>query len=120
MLRGLITDLLIKLTFEYWYFVILALLIKAALIRFTVTDSIKKIVLFWLIGTVTFYFTACMAGIVFTTVSFYYQPFIMFVSATLIELFFMSIMFRTEVKILLPSVVIGDGVFFFLLFWQMI
>ena len=118
--RGLITSLLIKLTFDYWYLTILALVIKFVLVRFTVTNLMLRVFLLWLVGTVTFYFSACLAGIVFTSVGFYYQPFIMFMMAALLELIFLSLMFRTEAKILLPSVVIGDGIFFLLLFVQMI
>jgi hypothetical protein len=118
--KGLITSLLIKLTFDFWYLTLLAILIKIFLIRFTVTDSKLKIFLLWLLGSVTFYFTACMAGIIFTSLSFYTQPFIMFMLAVLFELVFLSLLFRKEYKILLPSVVIGDGIFFFLLFMQML
>lgn len=118
--QGLITSLLIKLTFDYWYLTLIALVIKIFLIRFTVSDSKIKILLLWLIGTAAFYFTACLAGIVFTSIGFYYQPFVMFMMAILFELIFLSLIFRIEYKRLLPSVIVGDGIFFFLLFMQMV
>ncbi len=117
--KGLITSLLIKLTFDYWYLSVIALLFKMFLIRFTVTDSKIKVFLLWLIGTATFYFTACMAGIIFTSIGFYYQPFIMFMLAIFLEMIFLSLVFKIEYKIILPSIIIGDGIFFFLLFMQM-
>ncbi len=118
--KGLITSLLIKLTFDFWYFTLLALLIKLFLIWFTVTDSIIKVLLIWVCGSLAFYSIACLSGIAFSAVGFYYIPFIMYSLATIGEIGFTSIVFRINSRRLLPSVLIGDGVFFFLLFMQML
>ena len=118
--KGLITSLLIKLTFDFWYLTLLALLIKLLLIRFTVTNSIIKIFLIWICGTLASYSIACIAGIVFSSAGFYYIPFIMYSLAALAELGFSSIVFRINSNRLLPSILIGNGLFFFLLFMQML
>jgi hypothetical protein len=118
--KGLITSLLIKLTFDFWYFTLLALLIKVFLVRFTVTDSIVKVFLIWISGTLAFYSVACISGILFSSVGFYYIPFIMYTLATIAEVGFTSIVFRMNSQRLWPSVLIGDGLFFFLLFMQML
>ena len=117
--KGLITSLLIKLTVDYWYFTLIALVIKLFLVRFTATDSILKVILIWITGSITFFCIACLAGIVFSSTGFYYTPFIMYIFAVLAELTFMSIFFRISTKRLLPSVLIGNGLFFFLMFVQM-
>src|SRR5262245_40942526 len=111
--QGLITSLLIKLTFDFWYFTLFALLLKFALIRFTATDSVIKVVLLWLVGSITFYCIACIAGIVFSSIGFYYIPFIMYSLAVIAELGFLSVLFRISSRRLVPSVLIGDGLFFF-------
>ena len=118
--KGLMTSLLIKLTIDYWYLTAFALLLKFFLVRFTATDSLLKVFLIWLTGTTAFYSAACIAGIIFTSLGFYYLPFVMFLFAITIELIFCSILFKIEYKRLLPSFMIGDGVFFFLLFMQMV
>ena len=118
--KGLITSLLIKLTFDFWYFTLLALLIKVFLIRFTVTDSIVKVFLILVCGSLTFYSISCLAGIVFWSVGFYYIPFIMYTLAVLGEIGFTSIIFRLNPRRLIPEVLIGDGLFFALLFTQML
>lgn len=118
--QGLITSLLIKLTFDFWYFSLLALILKAFIIRFTASDHIIKVLLIWVTGSVAFYCIACLSGIIFSSVGFYYTPFIMFILACLGELAFTSIMFRIEARKLMPSIVIANGLFFFLLFTQML
>ena len=118
--KGLITSLLIKLTFDFWYLTLLALLIKLLLIRYTVTNSLIKIFLLWFFGSITFYCIACIVGIVFSAVGFYYIPFIMYSLAVLAELGFTSTVFRINSNRLLPSILIGNGIFFFLLFMQML
>ena len=118
--RGLITSLLIKLTVDFWYLTLFALLIKLVLIRYTATNSILKIFALWIVGTVTFYCIACIAGILFSSTGFYYIPFIMYSLAVLAELGFTSTLFKISSRRLLPSVLIGDGLFFFLLFMQML
>ncbi len=118
--KGLITSLLIKLTIDFWYFTVLALLIKFFLLRFTAADNLMKAFLMWIVGSVTFYTIACLAGILFSSTGFYYTPFIMFVIGFSGELLFCSIMFRTEAQKLIPSILIGNGIFFSLLFTQML
>jgi hypothetical protein len=118
--QGLITSLLIKLTFDFWYFTLLTLIIKAFLIRFTVTDSVIKVFLIWIFGSIVFYFVACISGIIFSAMGFYYIPFIMYILATIAEIGFTSIIFKMNSRRLLPEVLIGDGLFFFLLFMQML
>ena len=118
--QGLITSLLIKLTFDFWYLTIFALLVKILLIRYTVTNSVLKIFLLWISGSATFYTIACLSGIVFSSTGFYYLPFIMFSFAVLAELAFTSIVFRINSARLIPSILIGNGLFFFLLFMQML
>ncbi len=118
--NGLITSLLIKLTFDFWYLTLLALLIKILLIRYTVTESLPKVFLLWISGSITFYCIACLSGIVFSSTGFYYLPFIMFILAVFAELAFTSIVFRLNSRRLLPSILIGNGFFFFLLFMQML
>ena len=118
--RGLITSLLIKLTVDFWYLTLFALLIKLVLIRYTATDSILKVFALWIVGTITFYCIACLAGIVFSSTGFYYIPFIMYSFAVLAEITFISTLFRINSRRLLPSVLIGNGLFFFLLFMQML
>ncbi len=117
--KGLITSLLIKLTFDFWYLTVIALLIKLVLIRYTATNSVVKVFLIWLSGTIAFYCIACLAGIIFSSAGFYYIPFIMYIMAVTVEIYFTSIVFRIGAKRLMPSLVIGDGIFFFLLFIQM-
>jgi hypothetical protein len=118
--KGLITSLLIKLTIDFWYLTLLALLIKLVLIRYTATNSTLKVALIWITGTITFYCVACISGIIFSSTGFYYTPFIMFMVAALAELGFSSVVFRINSRRLLPSVLIGNGLFFFLLFMQML
>jgi hypothetical protein len=118
--KGLITSLLIKLTIDFWYLTLLALLIKLLLIRYTATNSVLKVTLMWFTGTITFYCVACISGIIFSSTGFYYTPFIMYMVATLAELGFSSVVFRINSRRLLPSVLIGNGLFFFLLFMQML
>ena len=118
--KGLITSLLIKLTIDFWYLTLLALLIKLLLIRYTVTDSVIRVFLLWFSGSITFYCIACLSGIVFSSTGFYYLPFIMYSFAVLAELAFTSIVFRLNAQRLLPSILIGNGLFFFLLFLQML
>lgn len=119
MLKGLITSLLIKLTFEFWYLTLIAMLVKVFLIRYTVTDSKIKVFLIWLTGTIVFYCISCLAGIVFSSAGFYYIPFIMFAIAVFCEILFLKILFRFSTGRLSPSVIIADALFFFLLFMQM-
>jgi hypothetical protein len=59
---------------------------------------------------------ACLAGIVFSSVGFDYTPFIMYVLGVLAEIGFTSIIFRIEARRLYPSIVLGSGLFFFLIF----
>ena len=118
--QGLITSLLIKLTIEFWYFTIIALLVKLALIRFTVTNSMIKVLLLWGIGSVTFYTVACISGIVFSSAGFKTIPFIMYFVSVASELLFSSIFFRVSVRQIIPSITIGDGLFFLILFIQMV
>jgi hypothetical protein len=118
--KGLITSLLIKLTFEFWYFTLIALLIKVFLIRITVTDSIVKVFLILICGSLAFYSIACISGILFSAIGFYYIPFIMYSLATIGEIGFTSIIFRMNSRRLIPEVLIGDGLFFVLLFTQML
>ncbi len=118
--NGLITSLLIKLTFDFWYLTLIALLVKLLLIRYTVTNSLIKVFLLWLSGSITFYCIACISGIVFSSTGFYYIPFIMFSFAVLGELAFTSIVFRFNSLRLMPSLLIGNALLFFLLFMQML
>lgn len=118
--QGLITSLLIKLTIDFWYFTIIAMLLKLFILRFTVAESFMKAFLMWFIGSVTFYTIACLAGILFSSTGFYYTPFIMFVVACLGEVLFLTIMFRSEPRKLVPGILIGNGIFFTLLFTQML
>lgn len=118
--RGLITSLLIKLTVDFWYLTLIALLLKLVLIRYTATNSIVKIFLLWIVGSITFYCIACLAGIVFSSTGFYYIPFIMYSLSVIAELAFSSTLFRISSRRLLPSVLIGNGLFFLLLFMQML
>ena len=118
--KGLITSLLIKLTIDFWYLTLIALLIKLLLIRYTATDSVIKVFLIWISGSIAFYCVACLAGIIFSGTGFYYIPFIMYTLAVLAELAFTSTVFRLSSRRLSPSVLIGDGLFFFLLFMQML
>src|SRR5690242_20743494 len=96
--NGIITSLLIKLTFDFWYLSLLALLIKLVLLRYTATNKLSKVFLIWLIGSVTFYTIACISGIVFGKAGFYYIPFIMYIFSVAAEIGFMSAMFRMEAK----------------------
>jgi hypothetical protein len=116
--NGIITSLLIKLTIDFWYLSLIALLIKLVLLRYTATNKIGKVFMIWLTGSVTFFTIACICGIVFGSAGFYYIPFIMYIFAVGAELTFASIAFRIEAKRLMPAVIIGDGIFFFLLFIQ--
>ena len=118
--QGLITSLLIKLNIDYWYFTLIAMLLKLFIFRFSVAETFLKAFMMWLIGTVTFYTIACLSGLLFSSTGFYYTPFIMFVVACLGELLFLTIMFRSETRKLLPGILIGNGIFFTLLFTQML
>jgi hypothetical protein len=118
--QGLITSLLIKLTFDYWYFTLIALLLKLFIIRITAAENMIRAFLMWLIGSVAFYTIACLTGILFSSTGFYYTPFIMFVFACLGEVLFLMIMFRETPRKVIPSVIIGNGIFFTLLFTQML
>ena len=118
--KGLITSLLIKLTIDFWYLTLIALVIKLLLIRYTVTNSVLKVFLIWLTGSITFFCIACLSGIIFSSTGFYYLPFIMFSFAALAELTFTSFVFRITSQRLLPSLLIGNALFFFLLFMQML
>ncbi len=118
--RGLITSLLIKLTVDFWYLTLFALLIKLVLIRYTATNSIVKVYLLWIVGSITFYCIACLAGLIFSSTGFYYMPFIMYFFSLLAEIAFSSTLFKISSKRLLPSVIIGNGLFFLLLFMQML
>ncbi len=118
--KGLITSLLIKLTVDFWYLTLLALLIKLFLIRFTVTGSFPKALLIWISGSVVFYVIACFAGIIFSSTGFYYIPFIMFTLAVFAEFSIISVAFKVHYKRLIPAVMIGNGLFFMLLFMQML
>jgi hypothetical protein len=71
-------------------------------------------------GTIAFYCTSCLAGIIFSGIGFYYTPFVMFLFAVPTEIVFVGILFRTSPKRLWPGLLIGDGIFFFLLFLQMV
>jgi hypothetical protein len=110
--NGLITSLLIKLTFDFWYFTLIALLIKVFLIRITVTDSVVKVFLILICGSLAFYCIACITGLVFSGVGFYYIPFIMYSLATVGEIAFTSIIFQMYPRRLIPEVLISDGLFF--------
>jgi hypothetical protein len=118
--KGLITSLLLKLTIDYWYLTLAALIIKLILIHYTVGGSGIKVFLIWITGNITFYTMACLAGIVFTTVGFYYIPFIMYVIASAGEILFCSVFFRLSYKKLMLPVLLGDALFFSLLFVNML
>jgi hypothetical protein len=118
--RGLITSLLIKLTIDYWYFTLLAIFVKTLLIRFTVTDLPKRIFLLLITGSFIFYSASCVAGLLFSSLGFYYIPFVMYVVAVIAELFVCSIIFNMNTARLIPFVLIGDALFFLLLFMQML
>jgi len=118
--QGLITSLLIKLTFDFWYLALIALLIKLALIRYTVTNELIKVILIWLLGSIAFYFLACILGIVFSSLKFIYIPFVMYAFSSLAEIGFSSVIFRISAKRLWPSIVLGNGLFFTILFIQML
>ena len=118
--QGLITSLLIKLTFDFWYLALLALLIKLVLIRYTVTNEMLKVILLWLIGSIFFYFLACILGIVFGSLRFIYIPFIMYFMSTIAEIGFSAVIFRISARRLWPSILIGNALFFTILFVQML
>ena len=118
--KGLITSLLIKLTIDFWYLTLIALALKLWLIRYTVTKNMTKVFLIWISGTIGFYCIACICGIIFSSMGFYYLPFIMFSFAALAELAFTSVVFRINSQRLLPSLLIGNALLFFLLFMQML
>ena len=116
--KGLITSLLIKLTLDFWYFSLFAVLIKFFLIRFTAAENYFKTFLVWFIGSITFYCIACLTGIIFSSMSFDMTPFVMFLLACGGELAFTTIMFRIPGRKILPSIVISNGMFFLLIFTQ--
>jgi hypothetical protein len=117
--QGLITSLLIKLTLDFWYLALLALLFKLVLIRITVTPAAWSVFLIWLTGNITFYCMACLSGLIFSSAGFYFIPIIMFVISALGEIGFMSVMFRISAARLWPAILLGNGLFFSLLFLQM-
>jgi hypothetical protein len=117
---GLITSLFLKLTVDYWYFTLIALLIKLALLRFTVTNTMLKSLLLWLVGTVIFYFIACFIGIVFSSAGLYYIPLIMFFFAIFAEIYLSSMLFRIEPRKLTLAMISGNALLFILLFIQMV
>jgi hypothetical protein len=117
--KGLITSLLLKLTVDYWYFTLIALVIKFVLIRYTAIDSFAKVLLIWITGTIAFYCIACLAGIIFTS-GFYYMPFIMYIIAVIAEVIITSTIFKIRSSRLMPSILIGNGLLFLLLFMQML
>jgi hypothetical protein len=109
--QGLITSLLIKLTIEFWYLTLAAILLKLFFLRLTATETMFRAVAVMLVGSATFFTVACLAGLIFSALSYVSTGFIMFGLAFASELLFCTIMFRIETRKLVPPFVIGNGIY---------
>ncbi len=118
MSNGFFTILFLQLSVDYWYFVVIALLIKFFLIRYMAADSFLKAIAIWTVGTFTFYAIASLGGYIFSSVNIYIIPFLMFALALTMESILCTLIFHIEGKNILLPLFVGELLLFLLLFGQ--
>ena len=118
MSNGFFTILLLQLSVDYWYFVLIALLIKFFLIRFMVAESLLKTTAMWTTATFVFYAFVSLGGYIFSSANIYTIPFLMFALGLTIETILCSMIFQVEAKKVFIPLAIGEFLLFFLLFSQ--
>jgi hypothetical protein len=116
--QGLLTSLLLKLTIEYWYFTLLAILLKFFFLRLTATETFLRAAVILFIGSSAFFTIACLAGLIFSSMSYVSTGMIMVILAFSGEMLFCTIMFRTAPRKLIPGFAVGNGLFLIFLYME--
>jgi len=118
--NGFFTSVLLSLTIDYWYFTLIALLIKYVLIRFVTTDTNLKAIAMWVTGTFVFFAFACLGGFIFSSVNMMVIPFLMFTLALTMETLISVMVFNTKSQRTFYPLFISNVLLFALLFGQII
>ncbi len=119
MSNGFFTILFLQLSVDYWYFVLIALIIKFFLIRFMSANSFLKSMAIWTVGTFTFYAIASLGGYIFSSANIYIIPFLMFSLAITLEILLCTMIFHVEGKNIFLPLFVGELLLFLLLFSQL-
>ncbi len=120
MTNGFFTSVLLQLTIEYWYFTLIALLLKFALIRFITTDTSLKATAMFFTGTFVFFAFASIGGFIFSSVNLMLIPFLMFALALTMETVVCILVFSTSGKRTFTPLLISNFILFLLLFSQVL
>ena len=120
MSNGFFTSVLLQLTIDYWYFTLIALLIKYLLIRYVTTDTNLKAIAMWVTGTFVFFAFASIGGFIFSSVYFMVIPFLMFALALTMETIISVTLFNTTGQKTFIPLLISNVLLFGLLFSQVL
>lgn len=120
MSNGFFTSVLLQLAIDYWYFTLIALLLKFVLIRFITTDTSLKAVAMFVTGTFVFFAFACLGGFIFSSVNLMVIPFLMFSLALTMETIVCVMVFSTSGKKTFTPLLISNFILFLLLFSQVL
>ena len=120
MSNGFFTSVLLQLTIEYWYFTLIALLLKFALIRFITTDTSLKATAMFFTGTFVFFAFASIDGFIFSSVNLMLISFLMFALALTMETVVCIFVFSTSGKRTFTPLLISNFILFLLLFSQVL
>lgn len=120
MSNGFFTSVLLQLAIDYWYFTLIALILKFVLIRFITTDTSLKAIAMFLTGTFVFFAFACLGGFIFSSVNLMVIPFLMFFLALTMESVVLIMVFHTKSKHTFISLAISEFLLFALLFSQVL
>ena len=120
MSNGFFTSVLLSLTIDYWYFTLIALLIKYILIRFVTTDTSLKAIAMWVTVTFVFFAFACIGGFIFSSVNLMVVPFLMFALALTMETVVSVMVFNTSSYKTFYPLLFSNFLLFLLLFSQVL
>ena len=120
MSNGFFTSILLLLAIKYWYFTLIALLIKFALIRFITTNTNLKAIAMWVTGTFIFFAFASIGGFVFSSANIFIIPLLMFALALTMETIALVMIFSTRQSKTFYPLLISNSILFFLLFLDFI